>query len=151
MYRWKESMQLGGSEEVSKIMTYPDLLATLCPVILMALCWSCQEEYTNQSLALRGVITPETPSHTEQCKESSHTHTAKVKNKTSHTYTHLHSFSKGWERDNRETTAVSYRKWIRTWAGERRAEERSRGSTGITSWTAEWVEGRFHPVNCPNL
>lgn len=76
----------GGFEEVLKIMTYPDLLATLCPVILMVLCWSCQEEYTNQSLALRGVITPETPSHTEQCKESSHTHTAKVKNKTPHTY-----------------------------------------------------------------
>jgi len=27
MYIWKESMQLGVSEEVFKIMTYPDLLA----------------------------------------------------------------------------------------------------------------------------
>lgn len=46
----------------------------------------------NQSLALslQGIITPESPSHTEQCKESSRTHTAKVKNKTSHTYTHTY-------------------------------------------------------------
>lgn len=92
-------------------MTYPDLLAKLCPVILIPLCWSCQERYMNQSLALRGVITPETPPRTRcTIRVIIHLHTAKVKNKTSHTYTNVHSFGMGWERDNRETTAVSYRK-----------------------------------------
>lgn len=70
------------------------------------------------------------------------------------THTYTHSRRKGWERDNRETTAVSYRKCITAWA---RAAERRRGSGGITAGLdGENARGRFlllllSVVNCPDL
>jgi len=78
-----------------------------------------------------------------------HTHT--------HTHTHAHtqvcthSKSQGWERDNRETTAVSYRKCITAWSGQRSGGEEVVGLR--RAWTSG-ARARLLPlsvVNCSDL
>ncbi len=69
-----------------------------------------------------------------------HTHT--------HTSIYTHSNRKGWERDNRETTAVSYRKCI---TAQQSGGEEVVGLRRAWTWRAR---GRFLPlsvVNCPDL